>query len=273
MRKIEEIDENFAIDKHGEKDGKKRYDVCDEPFTVYGVMKPKDANDMFRRMPQEVADSVSDNVANLSRNTAGGRIRFCTDSSYIGIYSKLPCIGRMPHFALTGSAGFDLYIEENGVQKYIKTYVPDYNTVDTVDGYVEVLGGTMKEYTLNMPLYSDVSKVQIILDENATVKKSRPYKYSKPVVYYGSSITQGGCASRPGNSYQAVLSRRLDCDYINLGFSGSALGEDEIAEYISKLDMSVLYMIMTAMLRTPSICVQRTRKCLKQSEKNSRIYR
>ena len=57
-------------------------------------------------------------------------------------------------------------------------------------------------------------------------------------MYYGSSITQGGCASRPGNSYESIVSRRLDADYINLGFSGNAKGEPEIAEYISKLDMS-----------------------------------
>lgn len=74
------------------------------------------------------------------------------------------------------------------------------------------------------------------------LKQAPKYAVKKPVVYYGSSITQGACASRPGNCYESILSRRLDCDYINLGFSGSAKGEDAIVDYIIGLDMSVFVM-------------------------------
>ena len=76
------------------------------------------------------------------------------------------------------------------------------------------------------------------LSEHAAILECRPYSRAAPVVYYGSSITQGGCASRPGNSYPSMISRKLDCDYINLGFSGSARGEQSMAEYISRLPMS-----------------------------------
>ncbi|HBL40851.1 MAG TPA: hypothetical protein DDY98_04480, partial [Ruminococcaceae bacterium] len=60
-----------------------------------------------------------------------------------------------------------------------------------------------------------------------------------PMVYYGSSITQGGCASRPGNTYQAMVCRALNCDFLNLGFSGSARAEDTVSDYIARLNMSV----------------------------------
>ena len=74
------------------------------------------------------------------------------------------------------------------------------------------------------------------------LKDAPEYRIKKPVVYYGSSITQGGCASKPGSSYESILSRRFDCDYINLGFSGTAKGEDEIVDYIKGLEMSVFVM-------------------------------
>ena len=97
----------------------------------------------------------------------------------------------------------------------------------------------MREITINMPLYSNVNELYIGLSENAAVLPPKPYAVSKPVVYYGSSVTQGGCASRPGMSYQAIITRELDCDHINLGFAGGAKGEEAIARYIADMDMSL----------------------------------
>ena len=135
---------------------------------------------------------------------------------------------------MTGYAGFDLYSDNN----YVKTFRPH---PDMEEGYESVLDlpEGLKEITINMPLYSNVRELYIGLDENAVIEAPEPYVNEKPVVYYGSSVTQGGCASRPGMSYQAIISRRFNCDYINLGFSGSAKAEAEIVEYIKNLEMSV----------------------------------
>lgn len=76
------------------------------------------------------------------------------------------------------------------------------------------------------------------LSDGSAVKETPSYKNSKPIVYYGSSITQGGCASRPGMSYESILSRKLNMDYINLGFSGNAKAEDAMIEYIKTINMS-----------------------------------
>ena len=97
----------------------------------------------------------------------------------------------------------------------------------------------MHDITIHFPLYAGVKEFLVGVDGAATVEAATPYRLEKPVVYYGSSITQGGCASRPGNSYQAMISRNLNLDYVNLGFSGSAKGEETMAQYISTLDMSV----------------------------------
>lgn len=102
--------------------------------------------------------------------------------------------------------------------------------------------GELTDYTINFPLYDGVCELYIGLKKGATLDVATPYEHSTPIVFYGNSITQGGCASRPGNSYQGFLSRRLSTDFINLGFSGAGKGEQEMAEYIAGLDMSILFM-------------------------------
>lgn len=97
----------------------------------------------------------------------------------------------------------------------------------------------MADYTINFPLYDGVKELYIALKKGAVILEPTPYSHSVPVVYYGSSITQGGCASRPGNSYEAIISRRLDVDYRNLGFSGSGKAEDLMAQYLADLEMSI----------------------------------
>ncbi len=238
---ISDVDKNLSLKSSFSRKDIKIYNVCEPPFKIYGLIHPENDDDVFRRIPSKVAKSVSEGVNYLHTNTAGGRVRFKTDASYIAIKADMPFdkIGKMSHFSLAGSAGFDLYMEADDRQYYIYSFIP---SMDIKHGFtselLDVPYPCMREYTLNMPLYSDVSKLEIILNEGASLLPCREYSLNKPIVYYGSSITQGGCASRPGNSYQAIISRVLDCDYINLGFSGNAKGEREIAEYISTLNMS-----------------------------------
>ena len=210
------------------------HNIQSEPFTIYGIFYE---NGRFRRLPESVAKNVSKGVYGLHTNTAGGRVRFTTTSSTVAIKAIMPEIERMPHFTLTGTAGFDMYIGKDAV--YYASFVPPYNMSNGYESIIHFEDCSEKEITIHFPLYSDVSEVYIGLDENAVLKKAPEYKYSKPIVFYGSSITQGGCATRPGNSYENVISRTLHTDYINLGFSGNALAEDEIAQYIKDLDMSV----------------------------------
>ena len=93
-----------------------------------------------------------------------------------------------------------------------------------------------------MPFYGGVKSIYIGVDRNSKIEPPAEYRVSKPVVYYGSSITQGGCASRPGMAYQAIISRSLDCDFLNLGFAGNAKAEQEMVDYITGLDMSLFVM-------------------------------
>lgn len=232
MRNISDIDKNFQVNTNIKKDNIKFYNIKEEPFKIYGV-NPE--NGKYRRMSQSVAQKVSDGVYSLHSNTSGGRVRFITDSSYIAIHANVDNIGRMPHFALTGSAGFDLYSGTG----FVKTFIPPYDVNNNYESIIEFGTKEQREITINFPLYSDVLDVYVGVSDDAVITEPKPYINNKPIVYYGSSITQGGCASRPGMSYPSIVSRKLNCDYINLGFSGNAKAEDEIAEYIKNLDMSI----------------------------------
>ena len=229
---ISQIDTNFAVVTEINKPDICFHSVLEAPFRIYGVYYHEGK---FRRLPEEVAKTVSDGVLRLHSHTAGGRVRFRTDSSYIAIIAKMPVIGKMAHFALTGSAGFDIY---DGT-RYLKTFVPPFGISGGFQSVADLGGAQMRDITIHFPLYSEIEELYIGISEGATLEAPKPYTYEVPIVYYGSSITQGGCASRPGMAYENILSRRLDADHINLGFSGNAKGESEIAQYISGLKMSV----------------------------------
>ncbi len=228
---ISKIDPNFKVEEHIEQGSIRFYDADEKPFKIYGLMRQ---SGVYYRLPKEVADSVNEGVASLADNTAGGRVRFVTNSKEIAIKTQMHNIGKMPHFALTGSAGFDIYVGNI----YYKTFIPPFDIENGYESHMSFETEEFREITVNFPLYSGVKKLYIGLNENSTIECAPDYKTEKPVVFYGSSITQGGCASRPGNAYQAICSRKLDCNFVNLGFSGSARGEDEIANYIKTLDMS-----------------------------------
>lgn len=232
--KISQIDHNFSIQTSLNIDNIRFYNIQEAPFFVYGVFFE---NGKYRRLPEQVAKTVSDGVYNLHIHTAGGRIKFITDSSFVAIKTVMSAVVKMPRFALTGSAGFDLYVGKK--EEYCASFVPPFNISDGYESVIHFADSAEREMTINFPLYSSVADLYIGLDENAVVKKSSGYKHKKPIVFYGSSITQGGCASRPGNTYESIVSRALQTDYINLGFSGSAKAEDAIAQYIKDFDMSV----------------------------------
>ncbi len=231
MRDISEFDKNLKVETQIKKDGIKFYDIKEAPFKIYGVFHD---GECFRRLPDDVAKTVSDGVHYGARYTAGGRVRFRTNSSFIAIHYKGE-MGKMPHFAFTGSCGFDLYFGT----RYENTFVPPINNQNGYESIIEPCTADMKEVTINFPTYSLVEELYIGLDENAVVEAPTPYRIEKPVVFNGSSITQGGCSSRPGTCYEPYITRRFDCDHINLGFSGNARGEEKMAEYIAGLSMSM----------------------------------
>ena len=233
--RIEDIDKNFKLQGLPEGVELSYFDVREAPLKVWGLMYEEDS---FCRMPDAVAKATSTGVYHLHENSAGGRVTFATNSRFVAIACHVRAIGKMPHFTTIGSAGFDLY-EEND---FVCSFFPPY---DYTEGYSASYNfGEQKERRLliNFPLYTTVESLYIGIEKGATLTAYDPYRDLPPIVYYGSSITQGGCASRPGNAYQAKISRELAVDHVNLGFSGNAKGETVMAEYIASLPMSAFVM-------------------------------
>ena len=237
MADISSIDKALAVKTTIGRDDISWYDPTNEPFKLYGV---KFEDGLYRRMPMEVAQTVNQGVADLSINTAGGRVCFATDSDCVAISYRRPSLWKMPHMALAGSAGLNLYIRKDGKLVYYGSFIPDYKTPEGYDSIVTFPNREMREIVIHMPLYCGVKTLSIGVQNDARVEKWNGYKRDdKPVVFYGSSITQGASATTPATDYVSVLSRRFDTDIWNLGFSGSAKGEQTMMDYIAGLDMSV----------------------------------
>lgn len=228
--KISEIDKNFALE--GATDfACDLYDATAEPFTLYGGFCREER--AFEKMPIEVARATSAGVLWASGCCAGMRITFSTDAERIRLSARIRDENRMPHMPFTGTASFSLTEDKGGVSAFIGNFIPSWEGGDsTCRGELPLKGGKMRQYVLHLPLYSGVDSLFIALSAGSKLEKYEKYKGAPHILYYGSSITQGGCASRADNSYQQLVSEWTGCDYTNLGFSGNAKAEDAMIGYL-----------------------------------------
>lgn len=235
-------DKNLTVHPVETQDTTRFFDVRQAPFRIYGLYNAQN-EPFFKRMPSALAEQVSDGIAVHHRHTAGGRVRFATDSPYLHIKVKVNHVCRFSHMPLTGSAGFDLY-EDSASQKssrFVGTFVPPHELQEngTWEAKLTFRDKKQRFLTVNFPSYCGVDELLIGLEQGCTLQAGLPYSNRLPIVYYGSSITQGGCSSHPGNSYQNMVSRVFNADYINYGFSGHCLAEDNMVEYLAEQQMSV----------------------------------
>ncbi len=237
MKSIESIDKNFVVPSVTEEDDVVWYNIRKNPFKIYGLYEPT-AEGLFRRIPREVALNCEQGVRDLHVHTAGGRVRFKTDSPYLALKVFIPGVSGMSHMAYSGIAGFDLYEQRKGEFLFRGRFGPGIKTETTEYGGKVTLRGGLCDLVLSFPLYNAVNEVYVGIKRGSVLEEGEEYKITEPIVFYGSSITQGGCASRPSTCYQPYISHRFNADFVNLGFSGSAKGEPAMAEYIASLNMS-----------------------------------
>ncbi len=203
---------------------------------------PENGGELFR-LPVRLKDTYRKPVWNLAQSPSGGRIRFRTDSTAVAIRLEYPAPPEMGNMHAFGQTGVDLYAD--GVYRGTATADKDAKPGKTYDHtYYKDQPRTAREITVYLPLYIGVKVLGIGLDPGARIEPAKPFAFSKPLVFYGTSITQGGCASRPGMSYQAILGRMLNADFVNLGFSGNGLGEPELARAVTGIDAACFVMDM-----------------------------
>jgi len=196
----------------------------------------------YMRLPQDTLKLLPETLCWVQTFTAGGVVRFVTDSKALGIRVKYKPLDMNRVCTPASQGGFDITVRENGTCRLIANVCPEVR--DFYSGKLEyelscMLPGTMQEYRVYLPLYSTIESLEIGFEKDARIMEAPAHAVDKPIVFYGSSITQGGCASRPANTYTALVSSWLDVHMINLGFGGNARGEKEIAQAIAELDMSL----------------------------------
>jgi lysophospholipase L1-like esterase len=202
---------------------------------VNGLPWFKENHGELLRLPRSLEKAVRPPVWGLAQSPSGGRIRFRTGSTTIALRLEYPSPPDMLNMHAFGQTGVDLYLD--GV--YIGSATADKNAAPgKVYEKTLVTAATSqeREVTLYLPLYKPVKVLGIGVDANAKLARPKPFALPRPVVFYGTSITQGGCATRSGLSYQAMLGRALNLDFVNLGFSGNGRGEPEMARAVAEID-------------------------------------
>jgi hypothetical protein len=244
MMGIEKIDKNFAT-KTVKSEEYDWFDYTNPNVSLHGLFYDSE-DKYFKRMPTSVAKDTSDGVLELHNNTAGGRLRFRTNSLDIAIKVKQSFCGIMPHMPFFGQMGVAVYVDGIYGNTISARYVDVADMQDqiiTYDGLYSLntrfRNKEIHDIELYFPLYYNVKELYVGVKKGTQVIKPNDYTYTTPIVYYGSSITQGGCAGHPGNDYQGFISRMFDTDYINLGFSGSAKAEPAMVEYVTDLNPSI----------------------------------
>lgn len=212
----------------------------DKPFRISGFPW-FDKDKRYRRLPVQSEYSIPARVDELAENTSGGQISFRTNASVLKIRVRLADSANLGHMAASGQCGFDVYLGGPGHKIYYATAFPSlfeksyeriiWDFTSSCHPLTE-----LREVTMNFPLYQGVEEVLIGTDPSAVIEAPSPYTSDKKVIFYGTSITQGACASRPGMSYTNILSRRFQLEFINLGFSGSGKGESGVALTIREIE-------------------------------------
>ncbi len=238
MKGIETIDNNLLIDKVTLKDGMRCYKIPNKAFSLHGVFYDYTLQ-TFLRMDKSVAKKVSEGVCVLSEYTSGGRVWFRTNAKQISITVTYDSLLTFSKMSIVGQGAFVLCREQNGDMVRNGVFAPNYDDKKGFSASAN-LTGEMSNYCLYFPLYNTVSSLEIALNDDAEVYAFNPYKKDvKPILYYGSSITMGGCVGRCDNTYQSIIAKWNKVDFINLGFSGCAKAEEEMVDYIASIDCSL----------------------------------
>ncbi|GGK34150.1 hydrolase [Yeosuana aromativorans] len=212
-------------------------------FEIIGQLPNTETYD---RLPLISKNKVRKPVWALSENSAGISIRFSSNTSSIKIRWKLKNNINAPNMTPIVSKGLDLYAYTDNKWQFVGVAKPE-DTFQNEAIVIEGMDTINREYLLNLPLYDGIKSLEIGIDKGASINK--PSKEiidtSHPIVFYGTSITQGASASRPGLTYPALLERHFNKEVINLGFSGNGRFEKEIAEYIMTANPSVIILDCT----------------------------
>lgn len=216
----------------------------------------------YDRLPGSAEGKVTPAVWSLSRNSAGMLVRFKSDATTIHVRYKLmsPALA-MPHMPATGVSGVDLYARDaKGKWRWVNVSRPAAQEFSAM-----LINGVPKEpreWMLYLPLYNGIDKLEIGVNEGASFEGIAPAQKGM-IVFYGTSITHGACASRPGMCHPAILGRRFEMPVLNLGFSGNGKMDAAVGDFLVRLDPAV-YVIDCLPNMDAKLVTERTIPLVKQ---------
>lgn len=226
-----------------------RYDVTQTPFVITGFPWMK-TNGNWNRVPESIMERLLGKLAWVAPQPSGGMIRFRTDSSRIRLHVQFERAEKSATVTPAALSGFCLYEGVGKSRSFHALLAPDEPLLEYV--VEKVVGGQEeREWTLYTPLQNPLRSVEIGLESEARLSAPTPFTIARPILFYGSSITCGFCASRPSLTYPARICRALDAPLVNFGFGGNARGDTIIAETIALLDLSCL--VLDYDHNTPSV--------------------
>ena len=209
-------------------------------FRLEGTEVPDSLKEnRYHRLPNSYKNIVREPVWSLSKSSTGLSIRFLSNSNKISVKWKILHDLKMNHMAESGIKGVDLYFKNEDGWQYLNTGLP--KGIENEYLFIDNMSKQLREFKIFLPLYDGIENIEVGIDSESFIKKPEK-NHKKPIIFYGTSITQGACASRPGMAHTNIISRKLDVDCINFGFSGNGRMEQPIAELISMSD-PLLYVI------------------------------
>lgn len=212
------------------------YSIKDKPIKVFGVPF-FDKTGVLTRLPNEIIKKVP-SLEFLGRRVPGGRVCFRTNSEKITIKIEFETLSIDVGMSIYACQSAFVFAGERKNSRYLGLVRPhNYESKSFEATFTK--DSTLEDITILLPRNEIIKSVEILLCDDAIIKEPTPYKYSKPIIYYGSSITEGGCCCNPSSVYNSIISRHLDVDYYNFGFSGNCKGEIEMADYFNTLDFSI----------------------------------
>lgn len=234
--KCVELDKNLMVDK-----------IKDEEFDFYPYTAFKlegfpwfQKDKKLYRLPKDIMPTLSESIVNLARSSAGGCVRFKTNSKKLALKATYEKRRISPGMSQVADAGFDLYIKENGKWIFINMFRPEIADEElnmTRDLFTD---GEIHEFALYMPLYSCPDEINIGFEKGSVISAEVDKRcIEKPILFYGSSVTNGAIVTKPSDAYSVYVARKLDAPLVNMGYSGNCNGEEEIAEAIAALDLAM----------------------------------
>lgn len=214
----------------------KSYSYKDKPIKVFGVVD-FEKKGKIQRLPDELIEKIP-RLSHLGRRCPGARIGFKTNSENIKIKITFETLSVDVGMSIYSCQSAAVYVGNRQESRFLGLVNPQNYEQKTFEKTLKK-AKVLEDVTVWLPRNEIIADIQISVDDDAEILAPTPYKYSKPILYYGSSITEGGCCTSITNGYNAIISRHLDVDYYNFGFSGNARGDMNMAEYISGIDMSI----------------------------------